>query len=285
MSSRGWSDYFKNYAGEGKSYAANWRGHTFNPKSFIRKLKELNVKYETVFDVGAADGSWLKAIWPHANLVQGIEIYKSIIPREYLKKRIILAGDIKSYDFDRHWDVIHFNGMSHLEEGSVLPVIEKILRSCSVFVMYANFWDRHTRVGKKDIDLKYENTLRFYKWWLESINIAGGKVIHFYDGAFFIVKGAQTPRLDYSASYYSNMEPVGKNALRFGDVTVSYKGRDIVVSKNARERDLIQLTFLLSVLEVDSQVKRIRTEDKRNNFVPGWTNTDSGELDFYCGLI
>jgi hypothetical protein len=285
MSSRSWNDYFKNYAGEGKPYAANWRGRTFNPSRLIKVLNKLGKSYDTIFDVGAADGKWLKAIWPHANLVQGIEIYRPIIPKEYLKNGTILHGDIREYEFDRYWDVIHFNDMSLLPEVDVIPVIENILESCKTFVMYTNFWDRHVRVGKPDKDLVYAQTLRFYKWWLESINVAGGKVIHFYDGAFIIKKGGQSLDLDYSASYYSNMEPVGKNTLHFGEVTVSYKGSDIVVSKNATEKDLIQLTFLFSILEIDRNVKRIRTEEEIDDFVPGWTNTDSGELDFYCGLI
>lgn len=273
--------YFKNYAGQDISYENMWEEFSLKPKTFMRVFDILKYYVKSVFDVGAASGVWLETLhdfYPEVK-VAGIEIYKPIIKSDLVKQ-----GDIRTYKFDRKWDVIYFNGLAYIEENQLAKILKKIHDNCNYFVARFEYWDSlRYSFPKGKMSKIYEKNLKIYQWWLEYFCNCNFLPVYYKD--CWILKSVPKVntkfQLQNARKFYEKIEYRDKNRL-FIDNRIIFKYDGFCLRIYGAKA--YELPTLVRVANLFAYSKLVAVGNY-NTFVPGWNNMFNGNLELICEIL
>jgi hypothetical protein len=273
-------EYFNNYSGMGEKFEDSWTDYTISPIKLMRIFDKLKFYVNSVFDIGAADGSWLRMLTDrHPDMdVGGIEIYKPIINHPQVEH-----ADIVEYSFNRKWDVVLFNGLAYISPKEVSALLKKLHSICKYFVVSFECWDS-IRFGYPSNELPekiYEKTLRPYTWWLKFFNYHKYDIVYYDAVALFLspVKTRSKLNIEADRKFIKKIkyDPSGVTINR--SIRIDWVKGHLKIH-NAKKEDLIQIGYFLNSLTYRSA----RAEGKHLYFVPGWINLMNGTLSYYVGL-
>jgi len=260
--------YFDNYGGleTSKPYNEIWKNHTINIKSMFAYFKKLNLNITSFFDIGAADGSLITEI-SKSIPSRGVEIFENIVPLEM--RKFIDISDSVQYNYP-YSDIMCLNGYSYYTPNQLDKLFNNL--PCKYIICSGQDIDLIRYSYPKGILPKkvYEITLRPYSWWINFFDRIGFKIL-INDNFYILEKGKNISfkkiKDYFNIKYY-------KEHIMFNDVKLYYNGRKIII-ENASETDLVQLTYFLCGLRNNGV-----TAIGNYNFVPGWSNTIKGNLNY-----
>lgn len=267
-------EYFENYSNS-TDYESTWEDLTFHPSDLLDVLWSLHeYSPRSIFDVGAADGSWLhaaKSVVPGLD-IGGIEIYSDII------KEPVIQGDINTYEFDRHWDIVYLNSLAYLSLQEVKDFLAKVKFAQYVVVAFERA-DTITPIK----GIVYEKTLLPYMSWINLFYVCGYEVCFHYDPAFVLrpISKPKLPSLRQRPSFLSKLQIHDHKTMQVGKIMI-HRSRNTFFVENAKPRDLIQLTYFFNTFQNYSAIFTRGTT--YTEYVPGWENMGSGDLLFFTGV-
>jgi len=276
-------EYFDNYDIKGGSYDETWLQFTIEPIDLMLIFDKLNIYINSVIDLGAADGRWLNELKEVCEdlRVEGIEIYKDIIPKSMSK--IITNADCLTHNFGK-FDLGFFNGVAYFTEKELIKLFQKISKKCKYFAVNFETWDTiHNEYPKGILPENLpEKTLRPYFWWVNFIYENNFDILY-SDPFCFILKPSNSIHTTYrrneikehkyNKNYIKNIEYSTEKIIVNNKVEISYNKKSIHII-NAVYRDLISLQpFLLSLHGTN-----VIAVGQYDYFVPGWINKKNGNL-------
>lgn len=274
-------EYFQKYGSGGSlHYKESLWDYTVEPYNLLSVIENgSNIEITSVFDIGAADGTWLNYVSTYRNsiYVGGIEIYKPIINHPFVTNDSIL-----DYKFNRKWDVIYLNGLQYFNIEQVQKILSKVKSKCKFLALAFETWPK---VNEE----KYAKTILDRESWLSVLYDEGWHLQSYVDPAFVFVyskeKRYKALQIDWdSIPAYVGRIHIDKKVAVTNSVKFTYyskKGKHVVKISGATDQQLVNLTpYIANFTSMDSDISVVTSGRKIWHFIPGWCNTPEGNLTF-----
>jgi len=226
--------YFQHYAGRNKPYRSHFKASMNSPLALAEFLRRNDHAFpQSVLDVGAADGSGLKAFGRAlgAPILHGVEtsvfaVRSRIVPDIYLKdmRDIVRHGQ---NELRRTYDLILLNALMYLAPAELVPLLRDLkalthpgslalltLPSFYPWCLYS-YLEEHRRACGSKAPL----IMRPKPWWIQAVQQAGWQIIHDLDGNGLLLSVMRRAR--------RALDPFGRSdrvECAFGDEAVSSSG-------------------------------------------------------------